>query len=171
MTGAPPPTVAWEVPQEPAGPAPGVAFAPHGERFAAYFLDGLVVAALYIVMSLIAFVPLLVVGRSGGGGSGSTAGAVVAILLFFLLAFGVAIAYFPYFWQKSGQTPGMRLFRLHVVRDRDGGTLSWGTAWLRLLGLYVAGTVFYLGFIWVFVDKRRRGWHDLIAGTVVIKRS
>jgi uncharacterized RDD family membrane protein YckC len=30
--------------------------------------------------------------------------------------------------------------------------------------------VFYLGFLWVFVDGRRRGWHDLIAGTVVIKR-
>lgn len=171
MTDAPGPIVAWEIPEEPAGPAPGVIFAPHGERFAAYFLDGLVVAALYLLMSLVAFVPLLVVGRADGGRSDDAAGLAVAFILFFILAFGVALAYFPYFWQKSGQTPGMRLFRLQVVRDRDGGTLGWGAAWLRLLGLYVAATVFYLGFIWVFVDKRRRGWHDLIAGTVVIKRS
>jgi uncharacterized RDD family membrane protein YckC len=170
MTEAPGPIVAWEVPQEPAGPAPGVVFAPHGERFAAYFLDGLVVAAVYLLLSLVAFVPVLVMSRADGEVLWGPAG-VAAFILFFVIAFGVAIAYFPYFWQRSGQTPGMRLFRLHVVRDRDGGPLSWGTSWLRLLGLYVAATVFYLGFIWVFVDKRRRGWHDLIAGTVVIKRS
>jgi uncharacterized RDD family membrane protein YckC len=57
------------------------------------------------------------------------------------------------------------------VRDQDGARIGWGTALLRLLGMYVASTVFYLGFIWIFVDKRRRGWHDLIAGTVVVQRS
>ena len=39
-----------------------------------------------------------------------------------------------------------------------------------LIGLWAAGLVFYLGFIWIFVDKRRRGWQDLIAGTVMIKQ-
>ena len=63
----------------------------------------------------------------------------------------------------------MRPFRLRVVRDRDGSAFGWGTALLRLVGLYVASAVFYLGFIWIFIDKRRRGWHDLIAGTVVVK--
>ena len=29
--------------------------------------------------------------------------------------------------------------------------------------------VFYIGFIWIFIDKRKRGWFDLIAGTVAIK--
>jgi uncharacterized RDD family membrane protein YckC len=29
--------------------------------------------------------------------------------------------------------------------------------------------VLYLGYIWILIDKRRRGWHDLIAGAVVIK--
>ena len=43
-------------------------------------------------------------------------------------------------------------------------------ALLRLVGPYVAGAVFYIGFIRIFVDKRRRGWQDLIAGTVVVKK-
>jgi uncharacterized RDD family membrane protein YckC len=33
----------------------------------------------------------------------------------------------------------------------------------------VNSLVFYLGFIWIFIDSRRRGWHDLIAGTVVVE--
>ena len=65
----------------------------------------------------------------------------------------------------------MRPFGLHVVRDADGSTFGWKTALLRMVGLYVASAVFYLGFIWIFVDARRRGFQDLIAGTVVVKRS
>ncbi len=51
--------------------------------------------------------------------------------------------------------------------DGSGG----GPRGLRMLGMYVSSAVFYLGFIWILVDKRRRGFHDLIAGTVVVKRS
>ncbi len=64
----------------------------------------------------------------------------------------------------------MRPFDLRVVRDSDGGAIGWGTALLRLVGLVIAGAVFYLGYIWIFIDKRRRGWQDLIAGTIVVKQ-
>ena len=64
----------------------------------------------------------------------------------------------------------MRPFDLRVVRDRDGSSIGWGTALLRLVGLWVAAAVFYIGYIWIFIDKRRRGWQDLIAGTVVVKK-
>jgi uncharacterized RDD family membrane protein YckC len=82
----------------------------------------------------------------------------------------IGLLYFPYFWANGGRTLGMRPFNLRVVRDSDGGPIGWGTAILRLIGLWVAGAVFYLGYIWIFIDKRRRGWQDLIAGTVVIKQ-
>ena len=95
---------------------------------------------------------------------------IAAAVVLVLAAMAVSILYFPFFWQRTGQTPGMRPFHLWVVRDRDGAGFGWGTALLRLLGLYVAASVFYLGFLWVFVDKRRRGWQDLIAGTIVIER-
>ena len=91
-------------------------------------------------------------------------------LLAFLAIFVVDIAYFPYFWKTRGQTPGMRQFQLYVVRDRDGGPITSGQAVLRLIGYWIDGVVFYLGFIWILIDSRKRGWHDLIAGTVVIKR-
>ncbi len=91
--------------------------------------------------------------------------------MFAILGLAVLFLYFPFFWAGSGRTPGMRPFGLYVVRDADGSTFGWGTALLRLLGLYVAGSLFYLGFLWIFVDARRRGWQDLIAGTVVIKRA
>jgi hypothetical protein len=54
------------------------------------------------------------------------------------------------------------------LRDADGGPITSGQAILRLFGYWVSGFVFYLGYIWIFIDKRRRGWMDLIAGTIVI---
>ena len=79
------------------------------------------------------------------------------------------LAYFPYFWTKTGQTPGMQIMHIKVVRDKDGGPITMGQAILRLIGFWVSSLVFYIGYIWIFIDKRQRGWFDLIAGTVVIK--
>lgn len=175
-TGAP---VAWQAPTPEAGPAPGFEFGGFGARLVAYVLDGILVSiitgTIFVIAALVAFggTELTIDAVTGQVDPDSVrldAGAwtIFAILVF--VAILIAIAYFPFFWARGGSTPGMRPFGLIVVRDRDGGRIGWGTALLRLIGMYVSSLVFYLGFIWVFVDKRRRGWHDLIAGTVVIRR-
>jgi uncharacterized RDD family membrane protein YckC len=63
----------------------------------------------------------------------------------------------------------MRLFGIRVVRDVDGGPVSVGAAVMRLIGYWISGFVFGLGYVWVFIDKRRRGWFDLLGGTAVIR--
>jgi uncharacterized RDD family membrane protein YckC len=160
-----PPPVAWQTPPEEAGPAPGVRFAGHGPRLVAYIVDGIIIGLIIGVLSLV-----LVAILAGAIASESGGAAIGGVLLYVALIFLVSVAYFPWFWTRGGQTPGMRLFRLRVVRDADGGPVSGTAAALRLLGYWVNGAVFYIGFIWIFVDKRRRGWHDLIAGTVVIEQ-
>jgi uncharacterized RDD family membrane protein YckC len=173
--GSPTPQVSWEAPSETTGPAPGMEYAPHGGRLVAYILDGLIIS---IVVGLLLLVAFIVVGtgltvdsttnRVDASSVSTFQWLIFAVLV--IIACIVGLFYFPFFWARGGQTLGMRPFQLWVVRDRDGGPIGWGTAFLRLVGLYVAGAVFYLGFIWIFIDKRRRGWQDLIAGTIVIKR-
>jgi uncharacterized RDD family membrane protein YckC len=165
------PAVGWQQPSETPGPAPGIEFAGHGSRLVAYLLDSVLITVVVIAIAIVAgavFVGGLTI--DAGGNTASLSGAaVVSAVLAFLVIFAVTLVYFPFFWARGGQTPGMMPFRLRVVRDRDGGRIGWGTAWLRLLGMWAASAVFYLGFIWIFIDGRRRGWHDLIAGTVVIR--
>lgn len=168
---SPAPAVAWESPARTDGPAPGIEYAPHGGRLVAYILDSIlltIVAGFFWVIGLI----LLGSGTTVVGDrlTSVDSGAAIGSLVFFLIGFIVSVLYFPFFWARGGQTPGMRPFGLRVVSDRDGSRIGWGTALLRLIGLAVAGAVFYLGYIWIFIDKRRRGWQDLIAGTVVIKQ-
>ncbi len=146
----------WVAPEAVPGPGPGIEFGGPGARLVGYIVDTLIVAAavfaLIIVFGLLAtIVPIL-------GGLGLLVGVII-----------VPLAYFPYFWSKSGQTPGMKMMNIKVVSDKDGGPLTMGQSILRLIGYWVSSFVFYLGFIWIFIDKRQRGWFDLIAGTVVIK--
>jgi len=166
-----PPVVAWESPEVVAGPAPGIEFAPHGARLVAYILGSVIITIIvfaYVVVGL----AVLGVGSTVEDGEIVSVDAFAAVVSGIILIVGtlVAVLYFPFFWARGGSTIGMRPFNLRVVRDRDGGRIGWGTAILRLIGLTIAGAVFYIGYIWIFIDKRRRGWQDLIAGTVVIKQ-
>jgi uncharacterized RDD family membrane protein YckC len=155
---------AWTTPVEPAGPAPGVRFAGHGGRLVAYIVDS-------IILSVVATVVAIALGvlTAAFASAGSDALAVLSGIGIFVALLAVSLGYFPWFWARGGATPGMRLFRLRVVRDADGGPISGGQAILRLIGFWVSSFVLYLGFIWILIDSRRRGWHDLIAGTVVIE--
>jgi uncharacterized RDD family membrane protein YckC len=42
---------------------------------------------------------------------------------------------------------------------------------IRLLCYFVSALPFCLGFLWAAFDRRKRGWHDKIAGTVVIQET
>jgi uncharacterized RDD family membrane protein YckC len=75
--------------------------------------------------------------------------------------------YFILFWSTAGQTPGMRLMALRVL-DPSGGHPSVGRSIVRLVGLGLCIIPLFSGFLTVLVDDRRRGLHDLLAGTVVV---
>jgi len=75
--------------------------------------------------------------------------------------------YFVVFWSTAGQTPGMRLMALRVM---TGGGVHPGVtrSVVRAVGLALAIIPLFAGFIPVLFDRRRRGLHDMLAGTVVL---
>jgi uncharacterized RDD family membrane protein YckC len=167
----------WQAPEAELGPAPGVEFATYGARIVGYIIDGIILGVIVAVIWLIVSALFLsgasfTIDSTGNVQASSitiSGGAIVASVLAFFATLIITLFYFPWFWSHGGQTPGQRMMGIQVVRDIDGGPVSGGAAILRLLGYWISGIVFYLGYIWVFIDKRRRGWFDLIAGTVVIK--
>jgi uncharacterized RDD family membrane protein YckC len=80
---------------------------------------------------------------------------------------GAVAAYFTVFWSAAGQTPGMRVMGVRVVAA-DGRPPSVGRSLVRVTGLALAIVPLFAGFLPVLVDDRRRGVHDLLAGTVVL---
>ncbi|HZS07274.1 MAG TPA: RDD family protein [Blastocatellia bacterium] len=84
-------------------------------------------------------------------------------------AFGLVLVNWIYLVRTDGQTLGKRILGIRVVR-RDGGPLGYREVIVRLLvGYPLALLSFGLGFLWALWDQKQQGWHDKLAGTVVVR--
>jgi uncharacterized RDD family membrane protein YckC len=72
------------------------------------------------------------------------------------------------FWRYCGATPGKIALGVKIVDAATGGPPSLGRLALRFLGYFVSAFPLYLGFFWAAIDRRKQGWHDKIARTIVI---
>jgi uncharacterized RDD family membrane protein YckC len=72
------------------------------------------------------------------------------------------------FWKYKSATPGKMMMGLKVVDAQTFGPVPTGRLVLRYLAYYVSLLPLMLGFIWVAFDRRKRGFHDMIAKTVVV---
>ena len=78
------------------------------------------------------------------------------------------LAYFVVFWSTTGQTPGDRMMRIRVLDGNEGGPLGPLRAALRLGALMLA-VIPLLAGVWMMLwSRRRRGFHDQVARTVVV---
>jgi uncharacterized RDD family membrane protein YckC len=71
------------------------------------------------------------------------------------------------FWLRYSATPGKMLMGLRIRDMQSGEPMTPRQCVIRFLGYFVSGLPLCLGFIWIFLNKKRRGFHDFIAGTVV----
>ncbi|TRW48705.1 RDD family protein [Aliidiomarina halalkaliphila] len=72
------------------------------------------------------------------------------------------------FWVYRSATPGKMLLGLKIVDAETGLPVPTARLIGRYLGYYVSTLPLLLGIIWVGIDNRKQGWHDKLAGTVVI---
>ena len=75
------------------------------------------------------------------------------------------------FWVYKSATPGKMATKLTIVDAKTGCKPSTGQFIGRYLGYFVSTIPFFLGIIWVAFDRRKQGWHDKLAGTVVIRNN
>jgi uncharacterized RDD family membrane protein YckC len=72
------------------------------------------------------------------------------------------------FWRRYGATPGKMAVGARIVDARTGAAPSNGRLVARYAGYLVSMLPLFLGFAWIAIDRRKQGWHDKIAGTLVI---
>lgn len=74
------------------------------------------------------------------------------------------------FWLYKSATPGKMALNIKIVDARTGGKLSVGQSIGRYFAYIPAILVLMIGIIWVAFDRRKQGWHDKLAKTVVIQK-
>lgn len=73
------------------------------------------------------------------------------------------------FWIFKQATPGKMAISAKIVDAATGQPASSAQLIGRYFAYFVATLPLFIGIIWVAFDKRKQGWHDKLAGTVVVK--
>ena len=160
-------------------------YAPHGYApqygsFGARLAAGLTDAAFLFILLLVVFAassPLTgqeacVSNEFGPDTCTATETAGLWSVFFWVIWLLITMVYFAWMWRRSGQTLGMRVAKIKMVRDSDPSrTISAGRSVLRVvvrtgLNLMCIG---WLGSLWMLWDSQSRTWQDMAAGSRVIK--
>lgn len=92
----------------------------------------------------------------------------VGVLDFTLNWIALAVATLA-FWITMGATPGKMALRLQILDAKTGDAASTSQLLGRYVRYFLSMIPFCMGYIWVGIDQRKQGWHDKIAGTVVVQ--
>ncbi len=87
--------------------------------------------------------------------------------LYTVYLFVITGSFFCYFWQTAGQTLGMQSWRIRI-QNSDGSLLSTKQAILRYCSATLSLVCFGLGYLWVFIDKENKTWHDKLSSSETV---
>jgi uncharacterized RDD family membrane protein YckC len=136
-----------------------------GQRLFAFIVDQIVLFFIGIFVSFFFgfFIDLESINVDGNINA--------TVQLIGILSSAIYMCYFLSRAVGNGQTPGKTLMGIRVVK-KNGQPLSVIDAFIRnVLGYSISSFFLLIGFLWIFVDENRQGWHDKLAGTIVIKDS
>jgi uncharacterized RDD family membrane protein YckC len=132
--------------------------APRAKRLAAGLID--LVAVAFLSAPFAALIELTISNWNNPRVSGSMAG-IVAVVMFLYNSCSVALA---------GRTWGMSLCSLHAVDAKTASVPTTGQCIRRALVYILSLATFGLGILYSLFDAEGRTAHDLLSGTVVVKK-
>jgi len=91
--------------------------------------------------------------------------AIESNLWFSLYLLLTVFTFYAWFWKKSGQTLGMRVWKIRIV-DESGSIPDWASCYLRLVSALLSLLCFGLGYWWRFFKPYT--WHDRLSKTSII---
>jgi len=146
-----------------------IKYAGFRKRLLAYLVDMLILVLVgFGVQSLMGQSPLLIlkVNSLTQYQQLLETRSILPTIFLYILTFGFYILMWV---NNDGATPGKQLMGIKIVKS-DGSKIGYPSAILRsVFGYTLSSVVSSLGFLWVIWDKKKQGWHDKIANTVVIE--
>jgi uncharacterized RDD family membrane protein YckC len=141
------------------------------KRVVARIIDGCVLAVptniIYFLMSL----PLAVLKEADPYTDSMVLPVYTLIIAAIGLLFSTAayMLYYILLWKNRQATLGYMVFGAKLIDAKTGGAPTTGQCVGRYFAEFLSAFVFCLGYLWVALDEQKRGWHDMLAGTRVVK--
>lgn len=146
-----------------------IQYAGFWRRFAAVLIDSLV---LLIIITPLAYFFSKGAYLPGFDPEGDVAAQLASLQLdwsYLLINDLLPMVLVIFFWIRFRGTPGKQLMNCEVVDANTFGNLTIGQSILRYIGYFLSTLPLGLGFLWVLWDKKKRGFHDMLAHTFVIQ--
>lgn len=163
----------------PAAAPPQRAFAYAGfwRRFAASLIDGLILGAAFVALSVALEVASIAIDLATGSSLSSSARPDVpfalqlcSALVVYGLAAAIAWLYYASFESSARQaTPGKMALGI-IVTDMEGNRISFAKASGRFWGKIVSAIILYVGFVVAGLTEKKQALHDMMAGCLVIRK-
>ena len=152
----------------PSEAAPEIAYGGFFRRTLAFGIDVVTILLLSALMGIMAYIGYKV-GLAAHGRFVSLDNLSPLFGILTLAWIVLATAYFVVFHGSDGKTVGKWLLGLRVV-DSAQTAISYRRAFLRWVGLVGFGfATFGLSCLWIIWSGEKRGWHDYLARTWVVR--
>ena len=127
-------------------------------RFAATLIDSILVIAVTLPITFAIY------GKEYFLGAQLIKGFTDVAVNYLLPAIAILL-----FWMYRSATPGKMALGATIVDSMTGRPPTKGQLIGRYFAYYLSIIPLCLGFLWIAFDPRKRGWHDILAGTVVVR--
>ena len=161
-------------------------YAGFGHRLVAYIIDGIftgiiytaVLTPIFTVLGLriasdvqdVSSVNTMTEAEATSAIIGLTGSIVGMVMMAVIAVYATQILYFSVMESSRYQASlGKMAMGIKVV-DFDGNRISFRTAVLRAVGKILSQSIMWIGFIMAAFTERKQGLHDIIAGTLVVKK-
>ena len=129
-------------------------------RVGAHIVDAIIIFAVSLPIAFLLF------GTAQPPAEPTPETLMVDLMMWAAIAIAVIL-----FWRLRGATPGKMLCGIRIVDAASLKPLSTGQCIGRYFAYIVSALPLLLGYLWVAIDGRKQGFHDKLAGTVVVREA
>jgi uncharacterized RDD family membrane protein YckC len=138
-------------------------------RVVASLIDSIILGVVNSILQFTLLRPMLGVGELENNPAALMA-AAGAVGMMGLLGMVLGCAYESVFVSQMGATPGKMALGMKVVRP-DGSRVDLGRAIGRYFAKLLSALILLIGYIMVGFDSEKRGLHDMICDTRVVRKT
>jgi len=146
-------------------PSAGFKYVGFWVRFLAFVVDSIAIMILLAIVAM--FIPV----SSEPGTDLSSLEEVQGAILLALPRMGLdallSALVFLLLWNYIRSSLGKLIFKAYIL-DKSGRKASFTQLLVRYFGYFISLACFGLGFLWIAFDPKKQGWHDKMAGTIVV---
>ena len=126
-------------------------------RFLAYFIDEILVSFLFV---------MIYIGSTEDSKNIEEIINMINGLILYIII--LKVIYQAFFVWVYGATLGKIFMKIKIIsmNDLEKPTLLY--ALNRAIVRIISESIFYVGFVWAFMNPTRESWHDKASGTLVV---